>query len=183
MQVINCTTPANMFHMLRRQIKRSFKKPLILFTPKSLLRHPKCISTLKELSEGSFKEVIDDEILNKSKVKKLVFTSGKLYYELDAKRKELNDLKTAIIRIEQLYPFPNRTLEKIIQKYTNAHRYIWAQEEPKNMGPWFHVMDHFRLVKLKIELISREKSATPASGSFKKFNQRQQEIINKVFKN
>lgn len=183
MQVINCTTPANMFHMLRRQIKRSFKKPLILFTPKSLLRHPNCISNLKELSEGSFKEVIDDEILNKSKVKKLVFTSGKLYYELDAKRQQLNDLETAIIRIEQLYPFPNRTLETIIQKYATAHRYIWAQEEPKNMGPWFHVMDHFRVVKLKIELISREKSATPASGSFKKFNQRQQEIINKVFKN
>ena len=182
MQVINCTTPANLFHMLRRQIKRSFRKPLILFSPKSLLRHPRCISYLDELSDGSFLEVIDDSKAQKRKVKTLVFTSGKIYYELDSKRDSLKNQKTAILRIEQLYPFPNRNLEKIIAQYNNVNRYIWVQEEPENMGPWFHVMKHFRSVKLKIELISREESAAPASGSYKKFNKRQEEIISKVFK-
>ena len=181
MQIMNCTTPANLFHMLRRQMKRSFRKPLILFSPKSLLRHPKCVSSLSELSDGVFKEVIDDEKVDKHNISKLVFTSGKLYYELDAKRDMIKDKKTAIIRIEQLYPFPNRNLETIIQRYKKVNRYIWAQEEPKNMGPWFHVCDHFRSVKLKIELISREESASPASGSSQRYNERQNTIINKVF--
>ncbi|RPG60883.1 MAG: 2-oxoglutarate dehydrogenase E1 component [Flavobacteriales bacterium TMED191] len=181
MQILNCTTPANLFHMLRRQMKRSFRKPLILFSPKSLLRHPKCISSLSEFTSGTFKEVIDDEKVEKNNISTLVFTSGKLYYELDTKRDSLNDNKTAIIRIEQLYPFPNRNLETIIQGYKNVNRYIWVQEEPKNMGPWFHVSDHFRSVKLKIELISRDVSASPASGSSQRYNERQNKIINKVF--
>ena len=181
MQILNCTTPANLFHMLRRQMKRSFRKPLILFSPKSLLRHPKCISSLSEFTSGTFKEVIDDEKVEKNNISTLVFTSGKLYYELDSKRDSLNDNKTAIIRIEQLYPFPNRNLETIIQGYKNVNRYIWVQEEPKNMGPWFHVSDHFRSVKLKIELISRDDSASPASGSSQRYNERQNKIINKVF--
>ncbi len=182
MQVVNCTTPANLFHMLRRQMKRSFRKPLVLFSPKSLLRHPRCVSSLNELSTGSFQEVIDDEKADNSQVKKLVFTSGKIYYELDAKRIEIKNKNTAIIRIEQLYPFPNRNLETLINNYKNANKYIWVQEEPKNMGPWFHVMDHFRSVKLKIELISREESASPASGSSQRYYERQQKIINEVFK-
>ena len=181
MQIMNCTTPANLFHMLRRQMKRPFRKPLILLSPKSLLRHPKCISSLEDLSQGSFQEVIDDTKTQKNKVTNLVFTSGKIYYELDAKRDVINDKKTAIIRIEQLYPFPNRNLENIIDRYKNINRYIWVQEEPKNMGSWFHVSEHFRSVKLKIELISREESASPASGSSKRFHERQQKIINKVF--
>tara|TARA_Y100001968_G_scaffold309136_1_gene328639 strand:- start:588 stop:3308 length:2721 start_codon:yes stop_codon:yes gene_type:complete len=182
MQIINCTTPANLFHMLRRQMKRDFRKPLVLFSPKSLLRHPHCISSIDDLSNGSFLEVIDDIKASKKEVKKLVFTSGKIYYELDAKRDALNNKDTAFIRIEQLYPFPNRNLEKIITTYKNVNKYIWVQEEPKNMGPWFHVMDQFRLVKLKIELISREESASPASGSSQRYYDRQQKIINKVFK-
>jgi len=182
MQIINCTTPANLFHMLRRQMKRDFRKPLVLFSPKSLLRHPKCTSSIDDLSSGSFLEVIDDIKVSKKEVKKLVFTSGKVYYELDAKRLELNKQDTAIIRIEQLYPFPNRNLETLIATYKNVNKYIWVQEEPKNMGPWFHVMDQFRLVKLKIELISREESASPASGSGQRYYDRQQKIINKVFK-
>ena len=182
MQVVNCTTPANLFHMLRRQMKRSFRKPLILFSPKSLLRHPECVSGLQELSEGAFLEVIDDAHVKKSNVKTLVFTSGKIYYELNEKRKKIQNKDVGIVRIEQLYPFPNRTLEMIVAKYKNVNKYIWVQEEPKNMGPWFHVMDQFRLVKLKIELISREESASPASGSSKRYYERQQKIINKVFK-
>ena len=157
-------------------------KPLVLFSPKSLLRHPRCVSSLNELSTGSFQEVIDDEKADNSQVKKLVFTSGKIYYELDAKRIEIKNKNTALIRIEQLYPFPNRNLETLINNYKNANKYIWVQEEPKNMGPWFHVMDHFRSVKLKIELISREESASPASGSSQRYYERQQKIINEVFK-
>ncbi|MBF26049.1 MAG: 2-oxoglutarate dehydrogenase E1 component [Flavobacteriales bacterium] len=182
MQIINCTTPANLFHMLRRQMKRAFRKPLILFSPKSLLRHPKCISTVDDLCNGSFLEVIDDDRVEKNKVKTLVFTSGKIYYELDAKRLEIKNKDISIIRIEQLYPFPNRNLEAIISKYKHVNKYIWVQEEPKNMGAWFHVMDQFRLVKLKIELISRDESASPASGSAKKYFERQEQIINTVFK-
>ena len=161
MQVVNCTTPANLFHMLRRQMKRNFRKPLMLFSPKSLLRHPYCVSSLSELSTGSFQEVIDDEKVDNTQVKNIVFTSGKIYYELDAKRKEIKNTDTAIIRIEQLYPFPNRNLERLINNYKNVNKYIWVQEEPKNMGPWFHVMDHFRAVKLKIKLISRKKVHLP----------------------
>ncbi len=182
MQIINCTTPANFYHMLRRQMKRSFRKPLILFSPKSLLRHPKCVSSLDDLSKGKFLEVIDDSAVEKKLVDTLVFTSGKIYYELVAKRNEIKNNTTAIIRIEQLYPFPNRNLESIISEYKNVNRYIWVQEEPKNMGPWFHVMEHFRLVKLKIELISRDESASPATGSSKRYHERQQKIINSVFK-
>ena len=182
MQIINCTTPANLFHMLRRQMKRSFRKPLILFSPKSLLRHPECVSSLDDLSDGHFLEVIDDNKIIKNQAKKLVFTSGKLYYDLSQQRDKLNSKHIAIIRIEQLYPFPNRNLETIIAQYKNVNKYIWAQEEPRNMGAWFHVMDQFRSVKLKIELISREDSASPASGSSKRYYERQQKIINKVFK-
>ena len=181
MQVINCTTPANFFHMLRRQMKRDFRKPLILFSPKSLLRHPRCTSTIDELSQGSFLEVIDDLKADKKNITNLVFTSGKIYYELDAKRDVLGDQKTAIIRIEQLYPFPNRNLESLIKRYKNVNKYIWVQEEPKNMGPWLHIREHFRYVQLKIELISREESASPASGSYKRYNERQETIINRVF--
>ena len=182
MQIINCTTPANLFHMLRRQMKRSFRKPLVLFSPKSLLRHPKCVSSLGELSEGTFLEVIDDKKVIKNEIKTLVFTSVKIYYEIDNKRDSLKSKEIAIIRIEQLYPFPNRNLEKIIKTYKKVNRYIWVQEEPKNMGPWFHIMDHFRAVKLQIELISREESASPASGSYKRYHERQEKIINSIFK-
>ena len=112
----------------------------------------------------------------------LVFVSGKLYYELDLRRTELGRSEFAIIRLEQLYPFPKRNVVKIIKAYKNKNKFIWAQEEPKNMGPWFHVMDHFRMMGLSLELISREESASPASGSFNRFNQRQKSIIEKVFK-
>ena len=108
MQIINCTTPANLFHMLRRQMKRDFRKPLVLFSPKSLLRHPECRSSIDDLSKGSFLEVIDDAKASKSRVKNLVLLVGKSIGELDEKRVELNNKDTAIIRIEQLYPFPNR---------------------------------------------------------------------------
>jgi len=180
MIVANCTTPANFFHLLRRQMKSNFRKPLIVFTPKSLLRHPKAVSSVKDLTEGSFKEVIDDTIDSKM-VTQLVFCSGKFYYELVEERKKLNRNDIAFVRIEQLFPLHKNKLNKIINKYTNASRYMWAQEEPQNMGAWSFMLECFTEVKL--EVASQKRNAATASGSSMRFKKRHQEVINKVFKN
>lgn len=179
-QVANCTTPANFFHILRRQLYRPFRKPLIIFTPKSLLRHPQCISSTVDFTKGGFREIIDDVNLKPEKVNKLVLCTGKIYYELLAERKKLKHNKTAIIRIEQLYPFPKEQLMKIIERYKNAKTFIWAQEEPANMGAWEFI---FSLLSndIKIKVISRPASGSPATGSNKFHIIRQQKIIDKVF--
>ena len=140
MIMANVTTPANFFHLLRRQMKWNFRKPLVVFTPKSLLRHSKVVSTKEELANGNFKEVIDDVLKDKGKVTSLVFCTGKFYYDL-LERREVNGRDdVALVRIEQLFPLPQKQLEKIIQKYPNVTEYIWAQEEPKNMGAWYRSM-------------------------------------------
>ena len=177
MQMVNCTTPANFFHVLRRQLKRTFRKPLVVFTPKSLLRHPLCISPIEDLAKGRFEEVIDDTV-KPSKVKKAVFCSGKLYYELLQERDKLSREDVALIRIEQLYPLPQKKIEALIEKY-EAEALIWAQEEPANMGAWTHILS--RLRHLPFELISRSESAATASGSSKHSANRQQQIIDEVF--
>jgi len=179
MQVVNCTTPANFFHVLRRQLKRDFRKPLIVFTPKSLLRHPLCLSTLEDLSDGCFQELIDDHLVQASEVKKLVFCSGKLYYELLQERlaQKRNDI--ALVRLEQLYPLPEAKIKSILKKY-NTKKIIWAQEEPRNMGAWTHILNRLRYIPF--ELISRRASAATASGSPKQAANRQQQIIEEVFK-
>ena len=179
MQVANCTTPANYFHIIRRQLKREFRKPLIIMTPKSLLRHAKCISTLEELAIGKFQEVIDDASAKAKEVKKVVFVSGKLYYELLERKEEDKATDVAIVRLEQFYPFPEKQMNAIIDKYSSAKEIIWAQEEPENMGGWSFVLRHFKGVNLR--LISRLSSASPASGSSKVFAKRQAAIINEVF--
>jgi len=180
MQVVNCTHPANFFHVLRRQIKRDFRKPLIVFTPKSLLRHPKCVSTVEDLANGKFQEVIDDAEAKASEVKKIAFCSGKLYYELmDAK--EENDAKDiAIVRLEQIYPFPQKKLNDIVKKYSKAEQYVWVQEEPENMGAWGFLKRKWTNIDLKV--ISRHESGSPASGSVKRFQHRQKLIIDTLFK-
>ena len=178
MQIVNCTTPANFFHVLRRQLKRKFRKPLIVFSPKSLLRHPDCISKLEDLSEGNFQRIIDDNI-SPEKTRKLVLCSGKIYYDLINKRKELDNKDIVIIRIEQLYPLDKARLINLINSY-NPHELIWAQEEPENMGAWLFIMS--QLKGKKINLISRSASAAPASGSPQESQARQLEIINNVFK-
>ena len=132
MQMVNCTTPANFFHVLRRQLKRNFRKPLVVFTPKSLLRHPQCVSSIQDFTTGRFQEIIDDTV-DASSVKKLVLCSGKLYYELLQAREENNRKDVAIVRMEQLYPLPQKQINAIIDKY-NPEQLIWAQEEPENMG-------------------------------------------------
>ena len=178
MQIVNCTTPANFYHLIRRQLKRDYRKPLIVFTPKSLLRHPKCKSSILDLTNGKFQTVIEDTI-NTKKIDKLVFCSGKIYYEL-LERRQIKEVKNiAIIRIEQLYPLNKEAIHLIVKKY-DYKQIIWVQEEPQNMGAWTYIFHELR--KLDIQVISRNPSAATASGSSKKSNIQQQEIINKVFK-
>ncbi|PIY34732.1 MAG: 2-oxoglutarate dehydrogenase E1 component, partial [Bacteroidetes bacterium CG_4_10_14_3_um_filter_42_6] len=130
MQIANCTTPANFFHLLRRQLHRPFRKPLIVFTPKSLLRHPRCISSVNELTSGGFKEIIDDKTADPKKVNKVVYCNGKLFYDLLAEKEKLNNDRIALVRIEQLYPFPVEQVKKVNARYSLAKTFIWAQEEP-----------------------------------------------------
>jgi len=178
MTVANCTTPANFYHLLRRQMKRNYRKPLIIFTPKSLLRHPKAVSSLNKLSTGNFEEVIDDSI-NPNNVKKLVFCTGKFYYDLLAERETINNNEVALVRVEQLFPLHLEKIQQIINGYPNVKNYVWAQEEPKNMGAWSHVSERLDLVKL--EACTRPYASVPAPGSSTRDKRRQQNVINAVF--
>ncbi|MDP3463119.1 MAG: 2-oxoglutarate dehydrogenase E1 component [Bacteroidales bacterium] len=179
MQIANCTTPANFFHIIRRQLHRPFRKPLIIFTPKSLLRHPECVSRLEDLSSGRFLEVIDDKDADPEKISKLVFCSGKIYYDLIEERKRLNNSSIAFVRIEQLYPLPKKQMLDIVAKYKNASHYMWVQEEPLNMGAWRYIHHEFKDVKLRI--IARPSSGSPATGSSKFHVIRHQKILDKTF--
>ena len=178
MIVADCTTPANFFHLLRRQMKWNFRKPLIVLTPKSLLRHPKAVSSLNEFENGQFQEVIDDTI-NPEKVKKMVFCTGKFYYDLLVERENLKKEDVALIRIEQLFPLHLEKIKRIIDRFPAVEKYIWAQEEPKNMGAWSHMMQRFDLVKL--EAASRPYAAVPAPGSSTRDKRRQKRVIDQVF--
>ena len=180
MIVADCTTPANFFHLLRRQLKRDFRKPLIVFTPKSLLRHPKAVSPLKELSEGQFQEVIDDTIKPEN-VKKLVLCTGKFYYDLLAERETLENDTVALVRIEQLFPLHEEKIKQVIAKYSKAEKIVWAQEEPKNMGAWSHMSQRLDFVKL--EACTRPYSSVPAPGSSTRDKRRQRRVIDAVFDN
>jgi 2-oxoglutarate dehydrogenase E1 component len=178
MTVANCTTPANFFHLLRRQMKRNFRKPLIVFTPKSLLRHPLATSTLEEFTNGEFEEIIDDTI-NPDHVKRMAFCSGKFYYDLLAEREKLKRDDLALIRIEQLFPLHKDKIEIILNKYKNVQDYIWAQEEPRNMGAWSYMLQRFKLKDLKVR--SRRYYSVPAAGSSTRFKIRHQKVIESVF--
>lgn len=178
MQVINPTTPANMFHALRRQMHRDFRTPLIVMTPKSLLRHPMCTSAIKDFTNGGFKEVIDDEFVTAKEVKKVALCTGKIYYELLAKQQADKVKDIAIVRLEQLYPMPQKHLAELFDKYKKAEFY-WVQEEPKNMGVWLHLGRYDW--PLKINRISRESSSTPATGFASVHAKEQTEILEKVF--
>ncbi|MDO8896919.1 MAG: 2-oxoglutarate dehydrogenase E1 component, partial [Bacteroidales bacterium] len=178
-QVANCTTPANFFHILRRQLKRPFRKPLIIFTPKSLLRHPRCVSSLDELAKGRFLEVIDDEGAKIENIRKVIFCSGKIYYDLLEERENRKDESIALVRLEQLYPLPKKQMNEIIAKYSEAKTYLWVQEEPLNMGAWRFIHHEFKDVNLR--LIARPESGSPATGSSKFHVIRHQKIIDKAF--
>ena len=178
MNVANCTTPGNFFHLLRRQMKRGYRKPLIVFTPKSLLRHPKAVSSLSDLATGKFEEVIDDTI-NPKGVKKLVFCTGKFYYDLLAEREISNREDVALVRIEQLFPLHLDKIQEVINRYPNVETYAWAQEEPRNMGAWGHMAQRMDL--LKLEGITRPYSSVPAPGSSTRDKRRQRRVIDAVF--
>ena len=179
MYVANCTTPANFFHLLRRQMKTNFRKPLVVMSPKSLLRHPLVISTKEDLTKGSFQETIDDTSVDKNAVKTLVFVSGKFYYDILAERENLQRNDVALVRIEQLFPLPVAQLKEIIAQYPNADDYVWAQEEPKNMGAYSFMLMNFDLVKWR--LASLKAYAAPAAGSYTRAKRRHADAIRMVF--
>jgi 2-oxoglutarate dehydrogenase E1 component len=180
MFVADCSTPASLFHLLRRQMLVKYRKPLIVFTPKSLLRHPKCVSTVADFAEGSFQEVIDDSQVRKDQVKSLVFCTGKFYYDLLAAREELQRDDVALVRLEQLFPVPSEQIREILSKYKNADDIVWAQEEPRNMGAWSHLLMHFPDAR-QFRVASRRFYASPAAGSAVRSKLRHQQVIDYVF--
>jgi 2-oxoglutarate dehydrogenase E1 component len=188
MSIVNLTTPSQIFHALRRQVKRDFRKPLVVMSPKSLLRHPRATNMISEIANGSFQEVLPDTLIaDNSKVEKVVLVSGKLYYELLEQREKLKDTKTALIRLEQIAPFPDWKLKPILETYKNAKKIIWAQEEPQNMGAFSYV--YFKISELLTQLnskvtfgyVGRPDRASPATGSIYRHKVEQAEIIEKVF--
>jgi len=180
MFVADCTTPANMFHLLRKQMKVNYRKPLIIFTPKSLLRHPKVISTKEEFANGSFQTVIDDSEANVDNIKTLVFCTGKFYYDLleEREKNERNDV--ALVRVEQLFPLPSTKMKDIMAKYKNADDLVWAQEEPRNMGAYSHMLLHFDEAK-NFRVCSRRFYGSPAAGSSVRYKKRHEKVIESVF--
>lgn len=179
MYVTNCTTPANLFHLLRRQLKAPFRKPLVAMSPKSLLRHPLVISSVEELTQGYFQEVLDDSQVNPEEVRTLTFCSGRFYYDLLAERERLGRKDVALVRIEQLFPLPIEELKLIIARYPNVTDYVWAQEEPKNMGAYGYMLMNFDIVKWR--LAAANAYSAPAPGSPMRHKARHQEAIDKVF--
>lgn len=177
--VANITSPANYFHALRRQMKFPFRKPLVVMSPKSLLRHPKVTSKLEDLANGEFQPILDDPTANPEKVERLVLCSGKLYFELLAKKEETNNESIAIVRFEQLYPLQMDKIDEIFAKYSNRKDIVWAQEEPENMGAWSYILRNFRDTGIKV--VAPVASGTPAPGSHRMFEKNQTAIINTVF--
>ena len=200
LQVVNCTTPANYFHVLRRQIHRDFRKPLIIMTPKSLLRNKLCVSKLEDFDKSnSFHRVLSDhsylddtnfiKLKPDSDIKKVIICSGKVYFDLIKARENLKRDDVVFVRIEQLYPFPVKPLVKEIKKYYKKAHFYWCQEEPKNMGAWNSVRDYIQWTldyiganNNKISYIGRNAAASPATGYARRHSAQQEEIINEVFK-
>jgi 2-oxoglutarate dehydrogenase E1 component len=180
-QVANCTTPANYFHLLRRQLKRDFRKPLVVFTPKSLLRNPQVVSNLEDFTTGGFKELIDDPAANPASVKRVLLCSGKVYYDLLEKQQTDNRKDVAIVRIEQLYPTPFEAITELTRKYKRAKEFVWVQEEPENMGAWPYFCRKFRNSKIDLQVISRKESSSTATGYAKQHVAQQLYIVGKAF--
>jgi 2-oxoglutarate dehydrogenase E1 component len=180
MYIADCTTPANFFHLLRRQMKTTFRKPLIVFTPKSLLRHPLAVSKIDELTNGQFQEIVDDpNVADKKAIKSLVFCTGKVYYDIIAEREVLGRNDVAVVRLEQLFPLAIDQIKEVIASYPNVDDYVWAQEEPKNMGAYSFMLMNFDLVKLR--LASPKAYSAPAAGSYERSKKRQKNAIAMVF--
>tara|TARA_A100001011_G_scaffold143227_1_gene151260 strand:+ start:2945 stop:5698 length:2754 start_codon:yes stop_codon:yes gene_type:complete len=180
MYAANCTTPSNLFHLLRRQMLTNFRKPLILFTPKSLLRHPKVISDIDELSSSKFISVISDPEIDPIKADSLVFCTGKFYFDLIDYREKNNIKNAAIVRIEQLFPLPVKLIISEIKKFSNAKDIVWAQEEPRNMGAWNHIQTYHPVAK-NMRPATRRFYGSTASGSHVRFERRHKQVIEYVF--
>jgi 2-oxoglutarate dehydrogenase E1 component len=180
MFIADCTTPANMFHLLRKQMKANYRKPLIVFTPKSLLRHPKVVSSVDDFANGSFQMLIDDTNAKADKVKSLVFVTGKFYYDLLEEQEKLGREDVAIVRVAQLFPLPVEDIKTVIAKYKNADDLVWAQEEPRNMGAYSHILMHLDEAK-QFRAASRRPYGAPAAGSSVRSKIRHQEVIDYVF--
>lgn len=185
MQIVNTTTPAQQFHVLRRQLKRDFRKPLVCFTPKKLLRYPSCVSKLTDFTKSNFQEVIDDvstgstTTIDAKKVTRVAFCSGKVYYDLIERREKEGVEDIVFVRLEQLYPFPQKQVDAIIKKYSKAKEYLFVQEEPENMGPWRFVDQNLRALNLRY--CGRTAAASPATGYTKKHNAENEEIMTSIF--
>lgn len=179
MFVVNVTTPANYFHLIRRQLALPFRKPLVVMSPKSLLRHPKCVSELKAFTTGTFEELIDDTTVKAADVKRVVFCTGKLYYELLEQRDAGKLNHVALVRIEQLYPFPMQQFEAVLKKYNKAKQFVWTQEEPENMGAWMYLLRKLRHLT-NLEVVARAESGSPATGSSKRHAVEQKALVAKA---
>lgn len=178
-QIVNTTTPAQQFHVVRRQLKRDFRKPLICFTPKKLLRYPSCVSKLTDFTKTNFQEVLDDPKADAKKVTRVAFCSGKVYYDLIERREKEGVEDIAFIRLEQLYPFPQKQVDAILKKYNKVKEHIFVQEEPENMGPWRFVDKWLRSLNLKY--VGREEAASPATGFAKRHAAENEEIMTGIF--
>ena len=161
-------------------MKANYRKPLVVFTPKSLLRHPKVVSTVEEFAKGSFQMLIDDETAKASNVKTLVFVTGKFYYDLLEEQEKLGRDDVALVRIEQLFPLPTEEINKVLKKYKNADDIVWAQEEPRNMGAYGHMLMHLEEAK-QFRAATRRPYGAPAAGSSVRSKMRHQEVIDYVF--
>lgn len=186
MQVCQPTTPAQIFHLMRRQMIRLFRKPLIIFSPKSLLRHKEAVSDLSELATGTFQTVIGetDAAIDAKKVKRVVACSGRVYYDLVAQRRENKTKDVAIIRVEQLYPFPHKAFENELKKYENLTEVVWCQDEPQNQGPWFYIEHHLMegmKEGQKLAYAGRPASASPAVGYYAKHYEQQKALLEAAF--
>ncbi len=175
--VANLTTSANIFHLLRRQVAWEFRKPAVVFSPKSLLRHPGVVSPMKEFTSGKFREVIGDSYVTNKEVKKVLFCSGKMYFDLFEEQKKKKAKNIAIVRVEQIYPWPQKQIDAILKKYTNPSL-VWVQEEPKNMGAWSFIRS---TIPMDFDVIGRKISASPATGFAKIHKEEQAELVKKAF--
>jgi 2-oxoglutarate dehydrogenase E1 component len=181
LQVVYPTTPSQYFHLLRRQLHREFRKPLVVMTPKSLLRHKLAVSPVEDFSTGGFLEVLDDQHVDPTRVKRVILCSGKVYYDLWEQRSKLESYSTALIRLEQIYPFPESQLKKVLDKYSAATDFVWVQEESHNMGAWFFVEPRVRALGCILEYVGRDESASPAVGSKKIHESEQKQIVEAAF--
>ncbi|HBC20365.1 MAG TPA: 2-oxoglutarate dehydrogenase E1 component, partial [Alcanivorax sp.] len=187
MQICVPSTPAQIYHLLRRKAVRPLRKPLVIMSPKSLLRHKKAISTLEDLADGIFRTVLDDPAeLDRNKVKRVVMCSGKVYYDLLEKRDSDELIDTALIRVEQLYPFPEQRLQEVLEGYPNLENLVWCQEEPMNQGAWYCSQHHmYRVARevgdLRVHYAGRDMAAAPAAGSMALHVEQQQRLVQDAF--